>query len=120
MQRLQQAQETLQQVQQRLASASGRGNPIGGIVGVTSKSTEKSLRLYNGRDTYNQWVFMPVARGGAGGGARGGAPGPEGRGGRGGEGGRQGIGGLPQGTLPQGAGRRGGGPAPAPAPRGRF
>ena len=120
MQRLQQAQETLQQVQQRLASASGRGNPVGGIVGVTSKSTEKSLRLYNGRDTYNQWVFLPVARGGAGGGARGGAPGPEGRGGRGGEGGRQGIGGLPQGTLPQGAGRRGGGPAPAPAPRGRF
>ena len=48
MQRLQQA---LQQTPDRRATASGRGNPVGGIVGVTSKSTEKSLRLSNGRDT---------------------------------------------------------------------
>ena len=106
-QEMQRLQLSLQQGLDARASISGRGNPAGGIVGVTSKSVEKSLRLYNGRDTYNQWVFMPVARGRAGGGARGGAPGPEGRGGREGRGG-----------LPQGAGPRGG--VPAPAPRGRF
>jgi hypothetical protein len=112
----------MQQAQERLAAISGRGGTVpGGIVGVTSKSEEKSLRLYNGRDTYNQWVFMPVARGRAGGGARGGTPGPEGRGGRGVEGSRgaqggrgaQGVGGLPQGAGPRG----GAGPAPT---RGRF
>ena len=102
----------------------GGPNVPGGIVGVTSKSEEKSLRLYNGRDTYNQWVFMPVARGRAGAGARGGAPGPEGRGGRGvdGRGGRgaDGRGGLDGGArgLPQGAGPRGG--TPPTQPRGRF
>ncbi len=106
-QEMQRLQLSLQQGRDALASISGRGNPAGGIVGVTSKSVEKSLRLYNGRDTYNQWVFMPVARGRAGGGARSGAPGPEGRGGREGRGG-----------LPQGAGPRGG--VPAPATRGRF
>ena len=31
-----------------------------GIIGVTSKSPLKSFRLYQGRDTYNQWVFMGV------------------------------------------------------------
>jgi type II secretory pathway pseudopilin PulG len=120
----QQAMQALQQAQERLAAISGRGNSPGGIVGVTSKSEEKSLRLYNGRDTYNQWVFMPVARGRAGGGARGGAPGPEGRGGRGveGRGGRgpDGPGGFDAGGRgPQGAGPRGGRGSDA-APRGRF
>jgi type II secretory pathway pseudopilin PulG len=121
-----QALQALQQAQERLAAISGRGNAGGGIVGVTSKSSEKSLRLYNGRDTYNQWVFMPVARGRAGGGARGGAPGPEGRGGRGadGRGGRgpDGRGGFDiggRGQLPQGAGPRGG-RGPESVPRGRF
>jgi hypothetical protein len=38
------------------------GNATGGVIGVTSKSPLKSLRLYNGQDVYNQWVFMPVAR----------------------------------------------------------
>ena len=118
-QEMQRLQQSLQQAQDRLATISGRGNAVGGIVGVTSKSDEKSLRLYNGRDTYNQWVFMPVARGRAGGGARGGTPGPEGRGGRGVEGGR----GLPQGAggrgVPQGAGPRGAGGATPPT-RGRF
>ena len=98
----------------------GRGNVVGGgIVGVTSKSPEKSLRLYNGRDTYNQWVFMPVARttraeGGQGNdnrvgqsaGPRGG-PSGEGRSGRGrglpqsGDGGRggRGVEGMPQGRF---------------------
>jgi len=32
----------------------------GGIIGVTSKSTETSLRLYNGRDKYNEWAFVYI------------------------------------------------------------
>ena len=32
----------------------------GGIIGVTSKSTETSLKLYNGRDKYNEWAFVYV------------------------------------------------------------
>ena len=31
-----------------------------GIIGVTSKSTETSLKLYNGRDKYNEWAFVYV------------------------------------------------------------
>ena len=73
------------------AGQGGRGGAAtGGIVGVTSKSPLKSLRLYNGRDTYNQWVFMPVAqaaRAGGPAGARGqGGRGADGRGGRGADG----------------------------------
>lgn len=30
----------------------------GGIIGVTSKSTESSLRIYNGRSKYNEWAFV--------------------------------------------------------------
>ncbi|MGH9241098.1 MAG: type II secretion system protein [Vicinamibacterales bacterium] len=96
----------------------GRGNVVGGgIVGVTSKSPEKSLRLYNGRDTYNQWVFMPVARTTRAEGGRGtdnragprGGPSGEGRGGRGrgrglppssdGDRGGRGVEGMPQGRF---------------------
>ena len=70
----------------------------GSVIGVVSKSTEQSLRLYNGRDRYNEWVFLGTQQSTeAGGGARGGAvpggrgglapgvpvgPGPRGRGGR--------------------------------------
>lgn len=32
----------------------------GGIIGVTSKSTETSLRVYNGRSKYNEWAFVYV------------------------------------------------------------
>jgi type II secretory pathway pseudopilin PulG len=59
-----------------------------GIAGVVSKSSGKSFRLYNGRDTYNQWVFMGVqqsTRAGGPGGLPGGVGG-RGGGGRGGEG----------------------------------
>jgi len=75
--------------------AQGRGGGVvGGIMGVTSKSPLKSLRLYNGRDTYNQWIFVPVARGRVGGvgGPAGGRGADDGRGGRAG-GGRDGRGG---------------------------
>ncbi len=39
--------------------------PTGGIVGVTSKSQDSSLRVYNGRTLYNQWQFVwsPAAGG---------------------------------------------------------
>ena len=29
-----------------------------GIVGVTSRSTAQSIRLYNGRNRYDQWIFL--------------------------------------------------------------
>ncbi len=34
------------------------GGAGGGIIGVQSKSTERSIRLYNGRSHYNEWVFV--------------------------------------------------------------
>jgi hypothetical protein len=34
--------------------------PTGGIIGVTSKSKDKSIRLYNGRSHYNEWAFINV------------------------------------------------------------
>jgi type II secretory pathway pseudopilin PulG len=44
----------------------------GGIIGVTSKSKDKSIRLYNGRSHYNEWAFVfvqqtqqPIGPGGA-------------------------------------------------------
>lgn len=42
----------------------GPGGPggdvsLGGIVGVVSRSTETSIRLYNGRSRYDQWIFAP-------------------------------------------------------------
>jgi type II secretory pathway pseudopilin PulG len=84
----------------------------GGIVGVMSKSSERSFRVYNGRDTYNQWVFMGVQQSTRAGGP-GGPAGPAGRGGRGvdGRGGADGRGGRGQdgrGAPPQGFGGPGG------------
>ena len=37
-----------------------RGLGTGGIIGVTSKSTETSLRVFNGRSKYNEWAFVYV------------------------------------------------------------
>jgi type II secretory pathway pseudopilin PulG len=75
------------------------GQAPGGVLAVASKSTQSSIRLYNGKDKYNEWVFMalqtstaagappgvggqtPGVRGGAApGGRRGAAPAPGGRG----------------------------------------
>lgn len=43
----------------------GQSSPVGapvagstGIVGVTSRSTARSIRLYNGRSRYDQWIFL--------------------------------------------------------------
>ena len=33
----------------------------GGIIGVVSKSTEMSIRLYNGFNRYNEWAFIHAA-----------------------------------------------------------
>ena len=96
------------------------GAPRGGVIGVVSKSKEKSIRLYNGRNYYNEWqfVYTPVtvgSAGGAGGMQRPGQQpgrGPGGRGGPGGvgfPGGRSGPGdqGMPGGGR-GGPGSRGG------------
>jgi type II secretory pathway pseudopilin PulG len=75
------------------------GTATGGIVGVTSKSTDTSIRLYNGRNHYNEWQFVysppqaaPGTGGTPGGPGRQGGPGgsptaPLGRGGASGRGG---------------------------------
>lgn len=46
-----------------LPSTAGRGGAAGiqttaGISGVTSKSKDTSIRLYNGRSHYNEWAFV--------------------------------------------------------------
>jgi type II secretory pathway pseudopilin PulG len=67
------------------------GSAFGGLMGVVSKSKAKSIRLYNGRNYYNEWQFIYTPQAAApGGGAEqpGGAPGIGGRGGRDGRGGR--------------------------------
>ena len=84
----------------------------GGIMGVVSKSSESSLRLYDGRGSYNEWTFIATAatvQAGRGGRGASEVPGPRGRGGR-------------RGASPVGGGRgtrpgRGDGAAPR-GPRG--
>ena len=115
------------------------GAAAGGIVGVTSKSKEKSLRIYKGRDHYNEWqfVFTPPVQAPGAGGARGDGPQRGGRGqtspfppspfGPGGVGGGPGRGrdggrGTPPPTVPGSpAGPSRGGPVipGQPPPRGR-
>ena len=84
---------------QPLGQTPGRGAAAGGgpIIGVVSRSTAESLRLYNGRGRYNEWAFVATAmsqqagapNGPQGttapglGGTRGGQPGPQRGGGRG-------------------------------------
>ena len=64
--------------------SSGRGGSVpGGIMGVASKSTEKSLRQYNGRGAYNEWTFIAVQRSLQAGAGAEGAQTPGGVGGRG-------------------------------------
>jgi type II secretory pathway pseudopilin PulG len=63
----------------------GTQTVVTAIAGVVSKSTDKSIRLYNGRDHYNEWLFIytgAVGRGGVG------VPGGRGGRGQGGPGGR--------------------------------
>jgi type II secretory pathway pseudopilin PulG len=56
--------------------------PAGGIVGVASKNTGQSIRVFNGKTRYNEWEFVGIqqsAQAGAGAGAQRGA-GPRGAG----------------------------------------
>ncbi|MEY4635731.1 MAG: hypothetical protein RJA55_1529 [Acidobacteriota bacterium] len=77
----------------------GFGNPgatgAGGIIGVTSKSTETSLRLYNGRNKYNEWAFVYVQTA-----QRPGGPGQQQPGATGGPPQRPGAFGMPPGSFP--------------------
>jgi len=92
--------------------APGIGAIQGGIQGVVSKSKAKSLRLYNGRNYYNEWAFVYTPRVQApGAGAPRGAPG-DGRGGRGGP--VDGRGGRGPVLTPDGRGGRGGRGQPPP------
>ena len=95
------------------------GTIPGGLMGVRSKSKDESIRLYLGRNHYNEWMFTYVGQqqqpGGPGGrGQPGGVGGPGGRGQPGQPGGPTGF---PGGTSPGRGGRgdgRGGAPAPPP------
>lgn len=95
----------------------GQSQISGGIMGVSSKSTENSLRLYQGANRYDQWIFRfsDVARG------RGGIPTPDDPTGRGNPGrGTPGRGNPNQpgrGTFPgiNNPGSRGAGPQFPPA-----
>lgn len=82
---------------------------VGGIIGVTSKSTETSLRLYNGRDKYNEWAFVYVQTA-----QRPQGPGqqPVGPGGPNGPGRQQAPFGMQPGSFPGPGQRPGGGPPP--------
>jgi type II secretory pathway pseudopilin PulG len=59
----QQATPTLstpaQQTLQAGFGSTGTG-PQGGIIGVTSKSKDASIKIYNGRSHYNEWAFVYV------------------------------------------------------------
>jgi type II secretory pathway pseudopilin PulG len=105
---------------------SGSGQVVGGIMGVVSKSTETSLRLYNNRSHYNEWTFVFVQQqqgipGGGGVNGRGGRGGADGGGvnGRGGDGRGRGAdgrgvnpGARPGGASPFGPGAGGAGRGP--------
>lgn len=81
------------------ASAQRTAGPRGGMLGVRSKSTDASIRTYEGATQYNEWrfLFMPAITGFGQGrsGMRGGQVGP----------------GMPGGRGGQGAGPRGGNPS---------
>ena len=48
--------------------------PAGGIIGVASKNTGESLRIYNGKSRYSEWQFMGVEQTAQPGAGRGGVP----------------------------------------------
>jgi type II secretory pathway pseudopilin PulG len=97
------------------AQGAGRGttgNPVGGIIGFTSKSKDPSILIYKGRTHYNEWQFVPVPRAAAPGAAGGqSAPGVGGTRGGGNRAGPQGAQNPFGGTGPFGpGGQRGRGP----------
>ena len=86
-------------------SPPGVGAP-GDVIGVVSKSADRSIRIYNGRNFYNEWQFVYVAQTQAPG--VGGAPGESGQGSAPGQVPAPGIGGV--------GGRSGRGSQPADGP----
>ena len=85
----------------------GGAGPRGGVIGVLSKSEEKSIRLYNDRDHYNEWLFVYIATTTQVGGLPSVQPGDAGRGQQG----------RPQGQF--GSGQRGGGRGGRESPAGQ-
>ncbi len=94
----------------------GTLGPRGGMIGVASKSTDTSIRLYNGRNHYNEWqfIFAPTMMPGQGQG-RPGMPGMGGRGATAPGMGPGGMGGRGRGMGPGGPGSA----QPFPPPGGR-
>ena len=76
----------------------------GGIIGVTSKSKDTSLRVFNGRTKYNEWAFVHVQTsqrpGQPGPGGPPGSQGPNQRPGPGGQQGQPSPFGMPPGSFP--------------------
>jgi type II secretory pathway pseudopilin PulG len=108
---------------QQSAGATGGQFGAGGIMGVRSKSKERSIRLYKGRNHYNEWDFVHAGAANVPGGGGPGSALPGGRGGapRPGMPGRGGPGGSP-GRGPGGPGigpGRGSTPTPPGPGRGR-
>ena len=109
----------------QMSSTFSGGTVAGGMMGVVSKSKEESIRLYQGRNHYNEWTFLFVNQAPAGGGPGGrsgvpGGPGGQQFPGRGGTG-PGGTGGPGRGTSPFGVppgGGRGVGPGGQPFPPG--
>jgi type II secretory pathway pseudopilin PulG len=111
-----------------MSSTSGTaptGTVPGGMTGVRSKSKDESIRLYLGRNHYNEWMFLYTQQQLGGPGGRGQPGGPGGRGQPGGPGGRgtgPGTGrdgrpvGSPFGAPPFGGPPRGGGAGPGGPP----
>jgi type II secretory pathway pseudopilin PulG len=93
---------TTQQTLQSGFNSTGAG-ALGGVMGVTSKSKEESIKIYNGRTRYNEWAFVYIQT-------------------------AQRPGGMPAGGMPAGRpGQQQGQPGPfgmnpgtAPMPRGNF
>jgi type II secretory pathway pseudopilin PulG len=83
------------------------GQAAGGVLAVASKSTQTSMRLYNGKDKYNEWVFMALQTSTA-------AGAPPGVGGQ-----TPGVRGAAPGVRGAAPGGRRGAPAPARGGRGR-
>jgi type II secretory pathway pseudopilin PulG len=86
------------------------GTVPGGMMGVRSKSKDESIRLYLGRNRYNEWQFISVQAQPGGPGGRGQPGGPGGRGQPGAPGGPV----MGPGGLPGRGGRGGTGPVPNP------
>jgi type II secretory pathway pseudopilin PulG len=97
------------------SSALNSGTVPGGMIGVRSKSKDESIRMYLGRNHYNEWAFLFVQNQPGGPGGRGQPGGPGGRGQRGtGPNGDATSNGRPTGTNPFGTSPFGGSPGSQP------